>query len=319
MLANAKEHNSFYEKEPHYHTYTDGVLDAEYIYDTKIHYGEWQEPIESMKFSGDATEAFMRMMKEGKPLVATAYMARSAENVADMARELGKEADAEFYHNVSEKIKAVYAKYLIGDDGVIEPGHQAAYVRALAFDLCGEKREAVERQLVKEIKENQYHLNTGFLSTPFLLPVLCNMGREDLAFRILEQTDYPSWLHPVLLGATTIPESWNSFDVHQASYNHYSYGAVCEFLFSYVAGIRPCSDKVGYQEFVLKPICGGTLSHAKGTYESLYGTIVSEWVLENDGFHYSCVIPPNTCATLILPDGRKEKLLSGYFETVVRM
>lgn len=319
MLTNAKEHNSFYENEPQYHTCTDGVLDAEYIYDTKIHYGEWQEPIESMKFSGDATEAFMRMMKEGKPLVATAYMARSAENVADMARELGKEADAEFYHNVSKKIKSVYAKYFIGDDGVIEPGHQAAYVRALAFDLCGEKREAVERQLVKEIEDNQYHLNTGFLSTPFLLPVLCSMGREDLAFRILEQTDYPSWLHPVLLGATTIPESWNSFDVHQASYNHYSYGAVCEFLFSYVAGIRPCSDKAGYQEFVLKPIYGGTLTHAKGTYESMYGTIVSEWVLENDGFHYSCVIPPNTCATLILPDGREEKLLSGYFETVVRM
>jgi len=278
-----------------------------------MHYGEWQEPIEKKDLSGDLAEAFMRMLKEGKPMVATAYMSRSAGNVADMAEALGVKEDAVRYREIAERIKVIYAKYFINEQGSIEPGHQAAYVRALAFDLCGDKRTLVEQQLVKEIEANDYCLNTGFLSTPFLLPVLCDMGRVDLAFRILEQTKNPSWLHPILLGATTIPESWDSFDVHDASYNHYSYGAVCEFLFSYVAGIRPLSEIPGYERFVLKPIFGGTLTMARGEYESLYGKIISEWSLQNGDFQYHCKIPVNTQATLILPDGSTKELDSGEY------
>ena len=319
MLKNAKDHNPLYEEQPQYHNYTDGELDADYIYDTRMHYGEWQEPIQREAPVGNLAEAFMRMVKEGKPLVATAYMARSSENVADMAEVLGIVEDAVFYREKAKKIKAIYEKYFINEQGSIEPGHQAAYVRALAFDLCGEKRALVEEQLVKEIEANNYCLNTGFLSTPFLLPVLCDMGRVDLAFRILEQTENPSWLHPILLGATTIPESWNSFDIHDASFNHYSYGAVCEFLFSYVAGIFPLIEMPGYEKFVLKPIRGGTLTMARGEYECIYGSIVSEWKLEEDIFIYHCTIPVNTQAILILPDGSRQLLGSGDFEFNVNL
>lgn len=317
MLSCAKDHNPLYEDQPQYHTRNEeGELEADFIYDTRMHYGEWQEPIPKGP-AGDTTlaEAFARMSREGKPQVATAYMCRSAANVAHMAKILGKKEDAEKYTRIAEKIRHAYETYLIGEDGVIEPGHQAAYVRALAMNLCnGSKREAVLRQLLHEIEANGYKLNTGFLSTPFLLPVLADNGHPETAFRILEQTEHPSWLHAVVLGSTTILESWDGMDVHDASFNHYSYGAVCEFLFAYVAGIRPEFEHPGYQEFTLKPLTGGSLTFAKAMFESPYGRICSEWEREGDHILYQCQIPVNTQARLVLPDGSEYIVGSGRYQ-----
>ena len=148
-----------------YHTMTDGELDADYIYDTKMHYGEWQEPIVKPPVEPEGTNApkknladiFALMVKYGKPKVATAYMCRSADNVAFMAKVLGKQTEAGKYSKTAEKIRNMYEKYLIDEDGCIEPGHQAAYVRALAMNLCtGKKRKLVEEQLIKEIEDNGY-------------------------------------------------------------------------------------------------------------------------------------------------------------------
>jgi len=318
MLACAKEHNPLYVDQPQYHHKEDDELDADYIFDTRMHYGEWNEPIPRTGTSQNLAEILKIMYERGNPQVATAYMARSAGNLAHMAEIIGLSADQQKYSKIAERIRRVYARYLIADDGTIEPGHQAAYVRALAMDLCsGEKREQVIQQLVKEIKDNQYRLNTGFLSTPFLLPVLADIGRSDLAFRILEQTENPSWLHPVTLGSTTILESWEGMDQHHASFNHYSYGAVCDFLFSTVAGIRPDFQTPGYKEFDLCPTIGGTLTKAEAAYESPYGTIISRWRKEDQMIHYHCEIPPNTRVRLTLPDGQKHRLGSGIYDFTV--
>ncbi len=315
MLRCAKEPNPLYEDAPQYHTYTDGEPDAEYIYDTRMHFGEWQEPIEK-KTTGDSIgETFQRWIREGKPLVATAYMCRSCENVAAMAEVLGKYEDADYYAKKAARIRTVYETYLIEEDGTIEPGHQAAYVRALAFGLCsGNKKEQVRKQLIREIETNNYKLNTGFLSTPFLLPVLVEMGEAETAYRLLQNTEVPGWLHPVLLGATTIPESWNAYDVHDSSYNHYSYGAVCEFLFSHAAGIDPLWGSPGYRVFKLEPIPGGTLTYVNASYESPYGTIRSNWSIKDDVFSYECEVPVGTTAYLYLPDGEEHRLGSGTYE-----
>lgn len=321
MLCCAKEHNPLYEGQPQYHTYTDGELDADYIYDTRMHYGEWQEPIVAAPLPEgmDLAAVFARMVKEGKPKVATAYMCRSSENVAMMAGKLGLARDVDKYQKITERIRRVYDRYFIGEDGQIEPGHQAAYVRALAFNLCSEeKRPLVQAQLVKEIEANGYKLNTGFLSTPFLLPVLVEMGRTDLAYRLLEQTENPSWLHPITLGATTIPESWDGFDIHEASLNHYSYGAVCEFLFGYVGGIRPLWDKPGYEEFLVQPVPGGSLTFAKAEYESQYGRIVSSWKIESERIVFDILVPVNTKALVILPDGSRRQVGSGKYHYTIR-
>lgn len=254
------------------------------------------------------------LSKKGNPKVATAYMRRSTDNLSQIAQVLGKMEDSIKYKQLSDKIATVYDRYFISEDGAIESGRQAPYVRALAMNLCSEeKRSVVVKQLVEEIRNNDMCLNTGFLSTPFILPVLVDNGHPDIAFTILEQTKYPSWLHQVELGATTLLEKWGGMDVFEGSFNHYSLGTVCEFLFSYVGGIRPIWDKPGYQEFEIKPIIGGTLTRARVDYNSPYGQIISAWEIENGKVKYEFTVPVNTKAHVTLADGRQAELGSGTY------
>ena len=203
---------------------------------------------------------------------------------------------------------------MIAEDGSIQPGHQAAYIRALALNLVSEeKKRLVIEQLKRELEAADYHLNTGFLSTVYLLPTLCDYGLVDEAFRILEQTDLPGWLHPVTIGATTMLENWNGMDVFRDSFNHYSFGAVCQFLFEYVAGIRPIPETPGFREFELCPVLGGSLTWAEGTYKSRFGVIHSRWERDDANFTYSCTVPEGTIAHLRLPDGTEESLPAGKY------
>ena len=312
-----KEQNPLYADQP---WYANG--DGDDIYDTRFHYGEWNEPlppapevIELFAKGGTAADYVTHMAKYGKPEVATAYTKRSCDNLAHMARILGKDEDAERYATLSEKIKAAYDKYLIAPDGTIQPGHQAAYIRALALDLVSEeKKPLVIAQLKKELEAADYHLNTGFLSTVYLLPTLCDNGLVDEAFRVLEQTEAPGWLHPVTLGATTMLENWNGMDVFRDSFNHYSFGAVCQFLFEYAAGIRPSFDAPGFREFELRPIIGGSLTWAEGVYKTRFGAIRSRWEKKDDRICYTFTIPEGTAAHVILPDGSSESLGPGTYQ-----
>lgn len=293
--------------------------DGDYIYDTRFHYGEWNEPlppapevIEFFKSGKSATEYVEFMAQFGKPEVATAYTKRSCDNLAHMAEILGKTEDAAKYRALSKKIKAAYNKYMIAEDGTIQPGHQAAYVRALALNLvCETKKPLVIAQLKRELEAANYHLNTGFLSTVYLLPTLCDNGMAEEAYRVLEQTGAPGWLHPITLGATTMLENWDGMDVFRDSFNHYSFGAVCQFLFEYTAGVRPTFDAPGFREFELQPVPGGSLTWAKASYRTKYGVIESAWKRNGDSFTYACTVPEGTTAHLTLPNGQKELLHGG--------
>ena len=294
---------------------------GDYIYDTRFHYGEWNEPlppapevIELFMKGGTAADYVTHMAQYGKPEVATAYTKRSCDNVAHMAEILGKTEYAEHYRSLSAKIKAAYNKYMIAQDGEIQKGHQAAYIRALALDMVdNDKKPLVIAQLKKELEAANYHLNTGFLSTVYLLPTLCDNGMTEEAFRILEQTTAPGWLHPVIMGATTMLENWDGLDVFRDSFNHYSFGAVCQFLFEYVAGIRPTFDAPGFHKILLKPVPGGSLTWAEASYKSKQGLICSGWKTENGKFKYHCTIPCNTTACLVLPDGSNHELIAGEY------
>ena len=312
-----KDKNPLYDDKP---WYANG--DGEWIYDTKFHYGEWNEPlppapevIELFAKGGTAADYVGHMAKYGKPEVAPAYTKRSCDNLSHMAKILGRTKDAEHYALLSERIKAAYDKYLIAEDGTIQAGHQAAYIRALALDLAGDaKKPLVISQLKRELEAADYHLNTGFLSTVYLLPTLCDNGLGDEAFRILEQTDFPGWLHPVTMGATTMIENWNGMDVFRDSFNHYSFGAVCQFFFEYIAGIRPTFDAPGFREFELRPVIGGSLTWAEATYKTQYGAIRSRWERDGGNICYCCEVPNGTKANLILPDGRNEILTGGTYQ-----
>lgn len=307
MIAGAKEPNPDKVGERYYQSSRFGVPDSEFVWDTGFHWGEWLEP--DMPQLGAANFAY------GDPEVSTAFLAYSSGLLSEIAEILGKFQDAAYYKMYSDKVKYVFNKYFIAKDGTIKDGRQAPQVRALAFDICSsENIPNVTEKLLQFVAAKDYHLNTGFLATPHLLNVLSDAGHSDIAYRVLEQKTEPGWLAPIIDGATTIPENWGGLTTHSGSFNHYAYGAVCDFLFSRVAGIQPDIKKPGYKHFFLKPMPGGTLTHAEATYESVYGLIKSAWEIKGDGITYRFTIPANTTATVVLSDGRKEELLSGEHE-----
>ena len=218
-----------------------------------------------------------------------------------MAKLLGRSQDENKFRQIALNVKRVYNKYFIKEDGTIIAGRQAPNVRALAFDLVAEdKQQSVANKLAQLVVENGYRLNTGFLATPFLLPALTDFGFKDIAFKVLEQEESPGWLYNVKAGATTILEDWQGFEKCRASFNHYSFGAVCEFLYSRVAGIQPQIDSPGYKHFIIAPTVGGTLTEVHAKFESPYGLIASSWKRNQDEVDYYFSVPANTRATIKL-------------------
>ncbi|MED4954806.1 family 78 glycoside hydrolase catalytic domain [Paenibacillus macerans] len=320
MKACAEDRNENCTDAAYYHNDTDGELDANFVWDTKFHWGEWLEADKSHSNEQIGAE-FQARAVTGDPLTATAYYGYSTRLLSQMAAILGKQEDAERYSKLYEKIKRVYNKYFIRENGLLQEGRQAPHVRALAFDLVNEDRkQAIADRLAELVIAQDYHLNTGFLSTPFILHVLAEHGYPEVAYRLLEQDTCPSWLYAVTQGATTIWESWNGISPEGElaySLNHYSYGAVCNFLFAGVAGIRPVPEQPGYEHFIIKPWIGGTLTHASATYESPYGKIESGWRKTDDGVDYRFVVPANTTATVMIEGSKEEvKRLSVDFEHV---
>jgi alpha-L-rhamnosidase len=215
------------------------------------------------------------------------------------------------YTALADKVRQAYISEFILPDGTMTmyPKKQAPYVRALVFNLfTDELYPLLVKQLVARVEEKGRHLFTGFLSTPFLLNVLCETGHRDLAYAILLQEDHPSWLYAVNKGATTIWEDWEGVSdtgVPTASQNHYSKGAVASWFYEYICGIQLDPAKPSYKHFFLRPQPGGGLQYARATYNSIHGEIHSEWELSGSKIKYGFTIPPNTSATVTLEGVRE--------------
>jgi len=194
---------------------------------------------------------------------------------------------------------------------------QTAYVLALHFDLLPEAlRPLAVAELVADIERRGMHLSTGFVGAPYLPHVLSDNGRLDIAYALLNQTTWPSWLYPVTQGATTIWERWDGWteengfqDPGMNSFNHYAYGSIGAWLYSTVAGIEIDPAQPGYKHIILRPQPGGGLTHAGGKLKTLYGELVSQWELGNDTFEWTVVVPPNTTATVYLPAQKEGKMM----------
>lgn len=186
---------------------------------------------------------------------------------------------------------------------------QTAYVLALHFDLLPEKlRPLAVAELVADIERRNMHLSTGFVGAPYLPYALSNNGRLDIAYALLHQKTWPSWLYPVTQGATTIWERWDGWteesgfqDPAMNSFNHYAYGSIGAWLYSTVAGIEIDPAMPGYKHIILRPQPGGGLTRACGRLKTLFGELVSEWKIEDGAFDWTVVVPPNTTATVHLP------------------
>jgi alpha-L-rhamnosidase len=275
----------------------------QFLWDTGWHWGEWCEPdlLEDDHFQNFADRDFA--------IVATAFFAYTTRTLAAIARRIDRDDDAARYEELSANVVDAWRREFVADDGTVRTERQADVVRALAFDLVSDDTRAlVADQLVAMVRAADTHLNTGFLATPYLLPMLAEHGHLDLAYELLFQDTPPSWLAMVDRGATTIWEHWEGIDeegVATASLNHYSKGAVISFLHRYVAGIQLLDDGPAYKRFRVAPRPGGGLTWASAALESPYGRIESSWWTGASGSTTHVVqVPPNTTAEVVLPDGR---------------
>ncbi|NLF73349.1 MAG: family 78 glycoside hydrolase catalytic domain [Candidatus Anammoximicrobium sp.] len=246
--------------------------------------------------------------------IGTAYYFYSTRLMGELAAALGKSDDVQKYRCQAERIKAAFVKNFLKDDGRIVDGKgetgQTFYALAFGLDLVPPDRHTqVAQQFVKEIEKQGGHLATGFLGTPFVLFALEKAGQTDLAYQLLLNDTYPSWLLQVKLGSTTMWERWDGWlpdkgfqDPGMNSFNHYWLGCVGQWLQCSVAGID--TDGPGFARITIRPVLaspGKGLTSARGSYDSIRGRITSQWSRRDGGFRLDVGIPANTVATVYVP------------------
>jgi len=268
-----------------------------YLWDTGWHFGEWLEP------GTDALSAAQQIMAADHGPVATAYLHRSAAELAAIAAILGDRIAAGHYSTLAERTLDAWRREFTGADGQVQPATQATLVRALAFGLIPAARRATAAaQLAALIRAAGTHLGTGFLATPFLLPVLADHGYLDLAYDLLLQDTPPSWLAMTERGATTIWEDWEPArdDGSMAdSLNHYSKGAVISFLHRYTAGLQIAEP--GYRRFRVAPRPGGGITSARTHHDCPHGRIEVAWSLNGRHGQLDLTVPDGTRGDVLLP------------------
>jgi len=269
-----------------------------YLWTTGFHFGDW------LDFRGMGPMAAAPITD--KELIATAFFAYSTNLLQRTAEVLGKAEDAAMYADLLAKIQTAFGAEFVSPAGRVASNSQTSYVLALHFDLLPEAlRPKAAARLAEEVRNHGYHLTTGFVGTPYLCHVLHRFGYTDLAYELLNQESYPSWLYPVKKGATTIWERWDGIkpdgsfqDAGMNSFNHYSYGAIGDWMYRVVAGIDTDVREAGYRHAFIRPYPGGGLTHARAVLESPYGQIVSAWDLTDADLRLHVTVPPNARATV---------------------
>ncbi|MFF5966459.1 family 78 glycoside hydrolase catalytic domain [Streptomyces collinus] len=290
----------------------------QYLWDGTFHWGEWTEPkkrLDDGTWVDPVMSDPMAWFAADKGEIGTAYFFLSASTITKVADVLGKKEEAAAYRDLAARILDAWRTEYVSDDGKVASHSQAGHVRALAFGLVPEHlRAAAAQHLAQLIEDAGVHLTTGFLATPLLLPVLADTGHTDLAYRLLLQRTYPSWLAMTDRGATTVWENWEGVDedgVASGSLNHYSKGAVIHFLHTHTAGIRLLEDSPGYRRFVVRPVPGGDLTWAEASLDSTCGPITSRWERDGDRFTLKVTVPPGSTARVIMPDGQEHDARPG--------
>ncbi len=276
-----------------------------YVVNSGASYGEWAEPRDVYPTSFFETIHI-------HPDVSTAYTVCTLECMAEIAEALGKRQDSARCRIFASRCRRAYQMLVRMEQYSLDTDRQASLVRPLYFRLLSEKQTAyAKRRLIKALEAYRWRLGTGFLSTPLILDVLSEIDLE-AAYRLLENPELPGWLFMAESGASTVWESWEGPTAQEgiSSLNHYSKGAVCEWLFSTMCGIR----MEGHNHFRIEPRPGGHLTFAKASYRSIMGTVESEWERTDRGVTVRILVPCNCTAAVRLPDGRTEQAAPGRSE-----
>lgn len=267
-------------------------------------YGEWAEPVDVNAFR-------ISDFISPHPEETTAYIVYLLEHMQEIASALGKQDDEALYKRYAQRARVGYQKLVETKKHSLDTDRQAKLVRPLYMNLLGkEQTEFAQKRLIQALEGYGWRLGTGFLSTPFILYVLEKMD-IGYAYRLLENEQMPGWLFMPKMGADTVWESWEVPKAQGgvASLDHYSKGAVCEWLFSEMCGV----SVAGENKFLIAPKPGGTLTSARLQYQSIYGSVSCGWTKTEQGFAYRMTVPSNCTADIVLPDGRHETVTAGEY------
>ena len=280
-----------------------------YLWNTGFHFGDWlfYRPFDDNDGRSAVTDKYM---------IAQCFFANSVQIMINTAKVLGKIEDVDKYSQLLQHLKDAFLKEYVTPNGRLISGTQTAYVLALNFDMLPENlRSLAVDKLVENIKSYDNHLTTGFLGTPYLCHVLSRFGKTDVAYTLLMQETYPSWLYPVKMGATTIWERWGGMHPDSTfepasmnSFNHYAYGAIGDWMYRVVAGLDTYEDGPGYKHIKIQPHIGGGLTNASASLQTYYGKATSGWKIEGNKIIMDVEIPANTTSTVFVPAANKDDI-----------
>jgi alpha-L-rhamnosidase len=225
--------------------------------------------------------------------------------------------DVKAYTELHQRIKNAFVREYVTGSGRLVSGSQTAYVLALNFDMLPEKmRQQAAARLVENIHSYNNHITTGFLGTPYICHVLSRFGYTNVAYQLLLQETYPSWLYPVKMGATTIWERWDGIKPDSTfqtpvmnSFNHYAYGVIGDWMYRVTAGINTDDEDVAYHHIIIKPQIGGGLTQAAASVDTYYGRVSCGWKIDSGGFTLEVEVPVNTTADVFIPVFMNEEVL----------
>ncbi len=282
---------------------------ASLLWEEGLQFGDWLDPDAPPERPGDA--------KTDAGIVATAYFFRSADLTAQAATLLGREADARHYADLAARIAQAFRNAYITPHGRMMSDAPTAYALAIVFGIVhGDQRQAMGQRLQDLVRAAGYRIATGFVGTPIICEALTTTGHTAAASRLLTQTECPSWLYPVTMGATTIWERWDSMledgsinPGQMTSFNHYALGGVADWLHRVVAGLAPLEP--AYRVIRIAPTLLDDLDDASAWHETPYGLARAGWRREGTQVHFHAEIPPNTRAVVELPSGARYEVGSG--------
>ncbi|MEU6472657.1 glycoside hydrolase family 78 protein [Streptomyces massasporeus] len=251
-------------------------------------------------------------------VLGTAYYAENARMMAEVADALGEDSEASEYRRLSADIRDAFTRAYVSADGTVKGNSQTGYAMALGMDLVADPALVgkVGEKFVAKLALTDYHLRTGFIGTPLLLPALSRVGRDDLAYRMLLHKDYPSWGYEIEKGGTTMWERWNSImpdgefgPVDMNSFNHYAYGAVGDWMFQNIGGLSPIEP--GYKRSRIAPVPGGNLTRGSGSLHTVHGLLSSRWTNRDGVFTLKVTVPVNTVAEVHVPADARGAVTEG--------
>ncbi|WP_460275779.1 family 78 glycoside hydrolase catalytic domain [Celeribacter sp. ULVN23_4] len=253
-------------------------------------FGDWLQPV------GDNRKPRPTIADD---CAATLYHIISTDLAAKIARIIGEDAEVERLEARAQVIRKAFCDEYFSATGRLAHNDQTSYALAFLYDIVPDEHyEAAKAYFRRVVEDANYLIGTGFIGTPALLPALTKLGMNDLAEKVFLNRRVPGWLYQVEQGATTIWERWDAigedgtiYEPSMNSYNHYAYGAVCQWLFEDVGGVKPTADGPGFDQVVLDPVILPELGFAKMTHACRHGRIEADWRIDGEEVVYTVTLP----------------------------